>query len=439
MMPDGSQLHVATRSATHGPGSQSGTPARRRALVTDAREVLAHQEAPGGRLESMNFAFGSDDVFAIADLPDNKTAAAVALTVSGSRHHRVSACVGRPELPGGAVARMEGVQHGASAGCDAGPATRADAPAGGRATFPAMRAYGFTAVGGPENETLLDLAPPVAGPGELLVRVRAAGVNPGDWKLRAGGYGAVPLPAVLGREVAGTVEAVGDGVHGFAVGDEVFGGTPGMVGGWAELARVLAPFAAHRPESVAPVDAAALPVAAGTALDGLDGLALEPGATLLVNGAGGGVGVAAVQLAVARGLTVVGTASPAKHDLLASLGAVPVAYGAGVVGRIRAAAPGGIDAAFDMVGGPALRTLAALVPDRTRLVSIADHALVAELGGHAVERDRSTAVLAWLAALVADGVLDPLVTDVRPLEEAGAALAAVEAGHARGKVAISVG
>jgi NADPH:quinone reductase-like Zn-dependent oxidoreductase len=302
-----------------------------------------------------------------------------------------------------------------------------------------MRAYGFTAVGGPENETLLDLAPPVPGPGELLVRVRAAGVNPGDWKLRAGGYGPVPLPAVLGREVAGTVEAVGDGVHGFAVGDEVFGGTPGMVGGWAELARVLAPFAVRRPEAVAPADAATLPVAAGTAYDGLTGLALEPGATVLVNGAGGGVGVAAVQLAVARGLTVVGTASPAKHDLLASLGAVPVGYGEGVVERVRAAAPGGIDAVFDMVGGPALRTLAVLVPDRTRLVSIADHALVAELGGHAVERDRSTAVLTRLAGLVADGVLDPLVTDVRPLEEAGEALAAVEAGHARGKVAISVG
>jgi NADPH2:quinone reductase len=93
---------------------------------------------------------------------------------------------------------------------------------------------------------------------------------------------------------------------------------------------------------------------------------------------------------------------------------------------------------FDMVGGQALRTLAALVPDRTRLVSIADHALVAELGGSAVERDRSTAVLTRLAALVAGGELDPLVTDVRPLEEAGAALAAVEAGHARGKVAVSV-
>jgi NADPH:quinone reductase-like Zn-dependent oxidoreductase len=313
-----------------------------------------------------------------------------------------------------------------------------EGPTPARRYVPAMRAYGFTALGGPGNETFLDVAAPVAGPGELLVRVRAAGVNPGDWKLRAGGYGAVPLPAVLGREVAGTVEAVGDGVRGFQVGNEVFGGTPGMIGGWAELARVVSSFAAHRPDTVSPTDAATLPVAAGTAYDGLNGLALAPGSTLLVNGAGGGVGVAVVQLAVARGLIVIGTASPAKHDLLTSLGAVPVAYGAGVVERIAAAADGHIDAAFDTVGGHALRTISALVSDRTRLITIADRALVAELGGHGVERDRSTAVLDALAALVTDSVLDPLVTDVRPFEEAGSALAAVEAGHSRGKIAIQI-
>jgi NADPH2:quinone reductase len=302
---------------------------------------------------------------------------------------------------------------------------------------PIMRAYGFTALGGPQNEALLSLAPPVPRPGELLVRVRAAGVNPADWKLRAGLY-AGPLPGVFGREVAGSVEAVGDGVRGFAVGEQVFGGTSGMVGGWAELARVDASFAAHRPASLAAVDAATLPAAAGTAFDALNRLRLPSGATLLINGAGGGVGVAAVQLAVARGLTVIGTASPAKHDLLASLGARPVGYGRGVVERIHAAAPDGIDAAFDLAGGEALRTISALVPDRSRLVSVADHALVVELGGHVVERDRSSAALTALAALVVDGKLDPLVSDVRPLEEAGAALAAVEAGHARGKVAIQL-
>lgn len=301
-----------------------------------------------------------------------------------------------------------------------------------------MRAYGFTAVGGPENEAFLDVPRPVAGPGELLVKVRAAGVNPGDWKVRDGSYG-IDGPAVLGREVAGTVEEIGPGVEGFAVGDEVFGGTPGMVGGWAEFALVIGSFAAIRPEAVAPADAASLPVAAGTAFDALNGLGLAPGATLLVNGAGGGVGVSAVQLAIARGLTVIGTASPGKHELLASHGAIPVAYGDGVLDRLRAAAPGGIDAAFDLVGGDALRTIAELVTDRSKLVTVADRELAAELGGHGAERDRSRAVLAELARLVAAGTLDPHVTDVRPLDDAGAALALVESGHATGKVALQIG
>ncbi|MCE0762893.1 NADP-dependent oxidoreductase [Pseudonocardia kujensis] len=298
-----------------------------------------------------------------------------------------------------------------------------------------MRAYGFTAVGGPENEAFLEVPVPEPGPGELRVRVRAAGVNPGDWRLREGSYGTAG-PAVLGREVAGTVTAVGPGVDAFAEGDEVFGGCPGMVGGWAEEALVTASFAALRPEAVPPEVAAALPVAAGTAYDALENLGLTPGSTLLVNGAGGGVGVPVVQLARARGLRVVGTASPAKRDLVAGLGATPVAYGDGVLDRIREAAPQGVDAVFDLVGGEALRTVATLLTDRRNLLSVADKPLVKELGGRDVERDRSTAVLNALVQLVAEGALDPHVTRVLPLDEAGAALAEVEAGHAQGKVVL---
>lgn len=298
-----------------------------------------------------------------------------------------------------------------------------------------MRAYGFTAVGGPENEAFLEVPVPEPGPGELRVRVRAAGVNPGDWRLREGSYGTAG-PAVLGREVAGTVVALGPGVDAFAEGDEVFGGCPGMVGGWAEEALVTASFAAHRPEGVPPEVAAALPVAAGTAYDALENLKLTPGSTLLVNGAGGGVGVPVVQLARARGIRVVGTASPAKRDLVAGLGATPVAYGEGVLDRIREAAPQGIDAVFDLVGGEALRTVATLLADRTMLLSVADKTLVKELGGRDVERDRSTAVLTALVRLVAEGALDPHVTRVLPLGEAGAALTEVEAGHAQGKVVL---
>lgn len=300
-----------------------------------------------------------------------------------------------------------------------------------------MRAYGFVQVGGPEHQAFLDVPVPSPGPDQLLVRVRAAGVNPGDWRLREGAYGVEP-PAVLGREVAGTVVALGPDVTGPAVGDEVFGGCPGMVGGWAEQAIVTASFAAPRPPGVSPEAAASLPVAAGTAFDALTDLTLAPGATLLVNGAGGGVGVALVQLARHRGVRVIGTASPAKHDLLARFGAIPVAYGDGVLERVRAAAPEGVDAVFDLVGGDPLRTVADLLPDRSRLISVADKELGTALGGHELVRDRSTAVLGELARLVAAGDLDPHVTDVRPFDDVAAALAVVEDGHATGKVVVTM-
>jgi NADPH:quinone reductase-like Zn-dependent oxidoreductase len=298
-----------------------------------------------------------------------------------------------------------------------------------------MRAYGFTTVGGPEHEAFLDVPTPEPGEDELLVAVRAAGVNPGDWKVRDGSYGTTG-PAVLGREVAGRVVAVGPGVTGFAIDDEVFGGCPGMVGGWAEQAIVTASFAAHRPEAVSPEQACVLPVAAGTALDALHQLNPTRGETLLVNGAGGGVGVVLVQLAAGRGVHVVATASPAKHDLLARLGATPVAYGEGVADRIREAAPDGVDAVFDLVGGDPLRTVAGLLTDPHRLISVADYGLSTELGGQQIVRDRSTAVLSELAGLVADGALDPHVTDVRNFDDAPAALALVEHGHATGKVVL---
>ena len=300
-----------------------------------------------------------------------------------------------------------------------------------------MRGYGFVEVGGPEKQAFLDVPVPEPGPEELLVRVRSAGVNPGDWRVREGGYGTVGS-AVLGREVAGVVERPGPGVTGFARGDEVFGGCPGMIGGWAEYALVQASFVAHRPPTVSPHDAAVLPVAAGTAYDALTNLALPRGATLLVNGAGGGVGVALVQLAVAEGLRVIGTASPAKHELIASFGGIPVAYGDGVSQRIRDAAPAGVDGVFDLVGGDALRTVAELPRDRDLLMSVADKELVKQLGGREIVRDRSGAVLGTLAGYVADGHLTPHVTDVYPLAKAAEALALVEDGHALGKVVIDV-
>jgi NADPH:quinone reductase-like Zn-dependent oxidoreductase len=300
-------------------------------------------------------------------------------------------------------------------------------------------AYVFTANGGPEVEAFADLPRPAPGPGQLLLRVRAAGVNPADVKRRRGAVAEAGsgFPVLFGREVAGIVEELGDGSAGFAVGDAVFGQP--VAGSFAEYALIAVEQAAGKPDTVAFTDAAALPVAAATAYDGIEQLGLPAGATLVVTGAGGGVGVAVAQIARHRGLRVIGTASAGKKDLVTSLGAIHVEYGPGVVDRIRAAAPGGVDGIYDLVGGDALAEIAPLLDDRSKLISAADRGLVADLGGGPVRRARSRAVLDAVAGLVVAGALDPRVTAVYPLEQAGRALREVEKGHATGKVVLTVG
>ncbi|MFD8719322.1 NADP-dependent oxidoreductase [Streptomyces sp. NPDC059629] len=304
------------------------------------------------------------------------------------------------------------------------------------------KAYVYTRHGGPETEAFAEVARPGPGPGELLIAVRAAGVNPVDWKLRNGlrrpGEGEARFPVVLGSEAAGVVEEIGEGVTGFAVGDEVFGNTP--AGAFAEYALLPAAVTAHKPAALSFTDAATLPVAAATAYDGVRQLDLPEGATLLVVGAGGGVGAAAVQIARARGLRVVGVASEAKKDFVESLGAVHVASGPDLAERVRAAAPEGVDGVYDLVGGEALAEAAALLADRTRLITAgATPQAVAALGGSRVERARTAAVLDELAELVVGGELDPHVSQTFPLDRADQALRAVEGGHTRGKIVIEVG
>ncbi|MFE9450455.1 NADP-dependent oxidoreductase [Streptomyces sp. NPDC006739] len=305
------------------------------------------------------------------------------------------------------------------------------------------KAYVFTRYGGPETEALVDLDRPVPGPGQLLVAVRAAGVNPVDFKLRSGyrrpGESGDPLfPAVLGNEVSGVVAEVGVGVTGFAVGDEVFGNT--ATGGYAEYTLLPAQVTAHKPAALSFADAATLPVAAATAYDGVRQLGLPEGATLLVTGAGGGVGAAAVQIARASGLRVVGVASDGKKDFVESLGAVHVPSGPdGLAERVRAAAPQGVDAVYDLVGDRTLAEAATLLTDRAKLVTAgASPEAVAELGGARVARARTAAVLDALARLVLDGALNPHVTRTFPLDRAGEALRGVEDGHALGKTVIEV-
>ena len=303
-----------------------------------------------------------------------------------------------------------------------------------------VKAFGYSSNGGPDVQEFLELDMPDPMPGELLVEVRSAGVNPVDWKIRAGMLGeASPsdLPAVLGSEVSGIVRQVGKDVDGFAENDEVFGWVARGSGGYAEYTLVTASAAAHKPPQVSFNDAATLPVAAATAYDGVIQLALEEGQTLLINGIGGGVGVAAAQIARDLGINVIGTASEDKRALVETLGATLISYGDGVDQRIRQILPDGVDGILDLAGGDGLRSVAGLVKDRSKVVSAGDPS-VEELGGHFIERDRTNRVLEIVGALVADGKLDPHVEDVRPLDEAADALAAVEVGHARGKVVIEI-
>ncbi len=304
-----------------------------------------------------------------------------------------------------------------------------------------VKAFGYSSNGGPDVQEFLDLPMPTPMPGELLVEVRSAGVNPVDWKIRSGLLGAAAagdLPAVLGQEVSGVVREVGKDVEGFAENDEIFGSVAPGSGGYTEYTLVTATAAAPKPPQVSFNDAATLPVAAATAYDGVTQLDLKEGQTLLINGIGGGVGVAAAQIARDLGINVIGTASEDKRALVETLGATLVPYGDGVDQRIKQILPDGVDAILDLAGGDGLRAVASLVTDRGKLISAGDPT-VAELGGHMIERDGTSRVLEIVGALVAEGKLDPHVEDVRPLDEAADALAAVEIGHARGKVVIEVG
>lgn len=303
-----------------------------------------------------------------------------------------------------------------------------------------VKAFGYRSNGGPEVQEFLDVDMPTPMPGELLVEVRAAGVNPVDWKIRSGMFGNASegdLPAVLGSEVSGVVRGVGKDVDGFAENDEIFGSVAPGSGAFAEYTLVTAGAAARKPPQVSFNDAATLPVAAATAYDGVTQLGLKEGQTLLINGIGGGVGVAAAQIARDLGMNVVGTGSEDKRAMVETLGATLIPSGDGVADRIRQILPDGVDAILDLAGGDALRAVAELVSDKTKLISAGDFS-VDELGGHVIERDRTSRVLEIVAGLVADGKLDPHVEDVRPLDEAADAVAAVEIGHARGKVVVEV-
>ncbi|WP_380281277.1 NADP-dependent oxidoreductase [Kitasatospora purpeofusca] len=300
------------------------------------------------------------------------------------------------------------------------------------------KAFGFVDYGGPEKQEFLDRPVLEPGPGRLAIAVRAAGVNPVDWKVRRGWLGQVrELPAVMGSEAAGVVERVGPGVTGFTPGDEVFG--IAATGAFAEQTLLAAASSAVKPAEVGFDQAATLPVAAATADDAVRDVGVGAGQTLLILGIAGGVGSAAAQIARSRGIRVIGTAGDANREYVASLGAVQLRYGEGVAERIRAVAPDGVDGILDLVGGDDARAAAVTLEDRSRLVSTVDPTTAEELGGRYITRSTSPDTLAALAELVAAGELDPHITGRYPLSRAAEAMALIESGHARGKVVLDIG
>jgi NADPH:quinone reductase-like Zn-dependent oxidoreductase len=302
-----------------------------------------------------------------------------------------------------------------------------------------MKAASFSEFGGPEVLKIVDLPDPHPGPGEIRVAVRAAGINPSDWKARKGEMGG-ELPQTTGREVAGVVDEVGAGVTDVSIGDRVFGFSGGSAGsGAAELA-VVSDYAPI-PPSLDFAEAAGLPVALETATRSLDALGVRAGKTLLVNGASGGIGSTAVQLAVARGARVIGTASARNHEYLRSLGAEPVSYGEGLIDWVRALAPNGVDLALDIAGSGVLPDLIDLAGGPEHVVTIADFAGAREYGVTFSRGDdgRALHAIADIGELIEAGRFSLLVAQTFPLAQIAAAHRVSEAGHVRGKLVLLVG
>ncbi|MFJ5264209.1 NADP-dependent oxidoreductase [Streptomyces sp. NPDC088387] len=299
-----------------------------------------------------------------------------------------------------------------------------------------MKAVRFSRFGGPEVLEIVDLPDPHPGPGQVRIAVHAAGVNPSDWKKRRGMMDQ-ELPQTLGSEAAGVVDELGPGVTDVAVGDRVFGLSDAGAA-QAQLA-VLAHYAPVPPSLDLP-GAAALPVAVETAVRALDQLGVGSGGTLLVNGASGGVGSSAVQFAVARGARVIGTASPANQDYVRSLGAEPVTYGEGLVDRVRALAPDGVDLALDAAGSGILPELIDLTGGAEHVLTVADFAGAQQYGVRfsTGESGRALHVLAELGDLVESGRFSLPVARTLPLTEVAEAQRESEEGHVRGKLVLLV-
>ncbi|MCX5127338.1 NADP-dependent oxidoreductase [Streptomyces sp. NBC_00347] len=306
-----------------------------------------------------------------------------------------------------------------------------------------MKAITYTAYGTPDILTLTEVPEPKVAPGEVLVRVKAAGVNPVDWKLASGYLDSileVRYPVIPGWDVAGVVEAVGEDTFDYAVGDEVYGYVRKEwveLGTYAELVSAPVRTLARKPRELTFEQAAGIPLAGLTAYQSLTRVGLKAGETVLIHSAAGGTGSFGVQIAVALGLRVIGTAGAHNHDYLRSLGAEPVLYGEGFADRVRELAPEGVDAALDFFGDDVIPALRSLVREEHRVVSIVDYTAAAQ-GAHQLWVRPDTADLTFLGRLADEGKLTVNVEHALPLAEAAKAWELSATGRTRGKIVLTV-
>lgn len=302
-----------------------------------------------------------------------------------------------------------------------------------------MKAIQFRAFGGPEVLEVVRVDEPHAGFGQVRIAVRAAGVNLSDLlKIRTGMWKGkpIPLPSGVGVEGAGVVDEVGEGVCDVSIGDAIFGCGFDMLAQYA----VLRPgIWAHKPGDLSFEEASGFSVVVETATRILDQVGAKPGETLLVSGASGGIGSAAIQFARHRGITVIGTASAPNHDYLRALGAMPTTYGPGLTERVRVLAPGGVDAALDIAGSGIISELIELVGDPGRVLSVADFSAPqygAQLSLMAQKHPEQA--LAEVARMFSEGSFRMRVERTFPLDQAAEAYRLCASGHVRGKLVISI-
>ncbi|MFI9829972.1 NADP-dependent oxidoreductase [Streptomyces sp. NPDC051913] len=307
-----------------------------------------------------------------------------------------------------------------------------------------MKAISYSRYGGPEVLAYGDVRDPKVGVDAVLVKVRAAAVNPVDWHCREGHLDRIldpVFPVVPGWDVSGVVVQLGVSVTEFEVGDEVIGYVREDFlsrGTFAQYVAAPVRTLARKPRNLSFEEAAGLPLTGLTAYQVLvKALQVKRGETVLVHAAAGGVGSIAVQLARHIGARVIGTASPANHDFVRSLGGEPVAYGEGLAERVRGLAPEGVDAAFDTIGGETLTISANLLAPEGRLVSIADAEVVAYGGRYFWVRPDADD-LQRLSELAEQGVVSVHVSESFPLERAAEAQRLNQEGRTRGKIVVTV-